>query len=516
MRSGLRRVLGLGRLLNRMSSGRATLADRAWTINPLAFPMRRFLVSLRSRFVVMRHSSISISINTARLQAHTRECKILAQEQATEADGLAIRGNQIANLSEQTDDIVNEVAETFRAQLQALHGTRTQLSELQDRVGRVAAQMEEFSGVVAQLSQRAQSVEDTSRLIKDIALQTHLLALNAGVEAARAGEAGKGFAVVASEVGKLAERVNAATGDIVGHTSEILELVTNTREQTSRIHTDMSASDEVVGRFSQQYQSLVEDMEHMGNQVDEVAQTISQVNQTNHEMSDAISRIAGHSAQMQDRMGTMDEQVQGVRNQTESLQEMLAALRTGQTPFDMLANILHSLREACHKLLLQAQHDGLDIFDRRYQQIPQSNPPRYHTSYDRVIDGALQKILDYVIEQLPAGYYAILIDGKGYAPTHNARYSRKPTGDVEHDTLHVRDKRIFDDQISRGALSNKGGVMCQTYMRDTGEIITDVSIPLDLHGTRWGAVRIGLDYHHFEELVDRASGEPSATVLATT
>ncbi|MBV6273159.1 chemotaxis protein [Alcaligenaceae bacterium CGII-47] len=511
MSLALNRTVGLGRLLKRLSSGRATLADRAWTVNPLAFPLRRFLASLRSRFVVMRHSSISISINTARLQAHTNECKGLAQEQAREADGLAARGDQIAGLSEQTNGVVDELAQTFRQQLQVLHGTRAQLKELQERVGRVASQMEVFSGVVAQLNERAMSVEDTSRLIKDIALQTHLLALNAGVEAARAGEAGKGFAVVASEVGKLAERVNAATGDIVQHTGEILDLVTSTREQTGRICTDMNASDDVVGHFASQYQSLLQDMERMGSQVDEVAMTVSQVNHTNHEMNDAISRIAAHSAQIQDRMGTIDEQVQGVRVQTESLQEMLAALRTGQTPFDTLVNVLHSLRDACEKLLLQAAGQGLDIFDHNYRQIPQSNPPRYHTGYDRQIDGALQKIIDFVIEKLPGGYYAILIDNKGYSPTHNARYSREPTGDVEYDTLHVRDKRIFDDQISRGAIANKGSVMCQTYMRDTGEIITDVSLPVDLQGTRWGAVRIGLDYSRFEETIEQPRREQLAT-----
>src|SRR5690606_17864991 len=137
------------------------------------------------------------------------------------------------------------------------------------RVARVTTQMQSFAEVIAELNQRAQSVEDTSRLIKDIALQTHLLALNAGVEAARAGEAGKGFAVVASEVGKLAERVNSATGDIVQHTGEILDLVANTREQTTRIHSDMSASDQMVGRFAGEFQSLVQDLEHMGHQVDE-------------------------------------------------------------------------------------------------------------------------------------------------------------------------------------------------------------------------------------------------------
>lgn len=500
------RTIGLGRLLNRLSRGHATLADRSWTLSPAAWPVGRFLDSLRGRFVLMRHSSIQISINAARLQAYTDECERLAQGQAQEADGLAVQGSQIASLSEQTNGTVIGMAEGFRTQLGSLRETRTQLDELQARVGRMTTQMEAFSAVVAQLNERARSVEDTSRLIKDIALQTHLLALNAGVEAARAGEAGKGFAVVASEVGKLAERVNAATGDIVQHTGEILGLVTDTRHQTDHIHTDMAASNTMVSDFSQQFVTLVTELEQMGDQMDLVADNVSQVNQTNHDMSDAISRIASQSSQVLDRMGTMRGQVQGVRQQTESLQEMLAALRTGRTPFDALVNILESLREACIRLLRQAQEQGLDIFDRSYRRIPGSNPARYHVAYDRTIDQSLQRILDFVLDQLPAGYYAILIDSNGYAPTHNGRYSRTPTGDVTHDTLHVRDKRLFDDQISKSAIANKGSVMCQTYMRDTGEIITDVSIPVDLDGVRWGAVRMGLDYLRYEEITGQANG----------
>src|SRR5690554_5348326 len=501
MKVTTRRTMGVARLLGHLRSGRATLSDRAWTLSPVAIPLSRFLGDLRQRFVVMRQSAIDISLNAARLNAQTRACREMSQEQVQQAEGLAQRSEQIAAMSEQTAASAQDISQVFHGQMTVAEQTLVQLRELNERIGRVVADMQVFSGVVEQLTKRARSVDDTSRLIKDIALQTHLLALNAGVEAARAGEAGKGFAVVASEVGKLAERVNSATGEIVQHTSEILELVADTRDKTDQIHLDMSSSDKVVTEFTSNFDQFVKDFEHMDLQMTEVVHTVSQVAVTNTEMNQSIERMASLSAQVQSRMVTMTEQVGAVAGKSENLQEMLAALRTGNTPFDSLVNILHSLQHACVKLLLNARNQGVDILDQQYRRIPNSNSARYNTVYDSSIDQQLTQILDYVLEQLPGGFYTLLIDKNGYCPTHNSIYSRKPTGDLDHDTRHVRNKRIFDDRVSLGAAKNESGVLCQTYMRDTGEIVTDLSIPLDIDGSRWGAVRMGVDYPRFEELV---------------
>ena len=218
-----------------------------------------------------------------------------------------------------------------------------------------------------------------------------------------------------------------------------------------------------------------------------------------------MARIAGLSSQVQGRMASMNEQVCGVRDQTESMQEMLAALRTGNTAFDWVGDALYALRAACVELLLRTRSQDVDIFDRQYRPIAGSNPPRYRTLYDAALEQPLTAILDDFLERIPACSYVLLIDANGYCPAHNTRYSRVPTGDPAHDTLYVRHKRRFDDRVSLGAVSNSQGVLCQTYIRDTGEIITDLSVPVDLDAGRWGAVRIGVDYGGFVAAMNGAA-----------
>lgn len=502
-----RRTVGVYRLLKNLTSGRATFAERAWTLSPVALPLTRFLSVVRKGLVSMREASIDIALNTARLHSQAQACGEIASEQAGAAQALAASGNQIEVLSEHTVASVGEIVQTCHAQLTIANNTLAQLNELQQRVGRVAAQMETFSQVVSQLSQKAQSVGDTSRLIKDIALQTHLLALNAGVEAARAGDAGRGFAVVASEVGKLAERVNSATGDIVLHTTEILDLVSDTRSKTEAIHLDMAKSETVVDSFSGDFTQFVKDFDHMDRQMGDVALSVQQVNTTSHDMGQAIAHIATLSAQVQSRTRSMGDQVEAVRVKTESLQRQLTALRTGDTAFDWLAMTLRDLRASCVRLLEQTGRRGVDIFDQQYRRIPGSNPPRYNTLYDAAIEQHLQQTLDNVLGKIPAGMYSVMIDRNGYCPAHNSRYSQQPTGDAAHDAVHARNKRIFDDAFSLAAVKNEHGVLCQTHMRDTGEIVTDFSLPLDVLGRRWGAVRVGVDYERFEALSRAAKAD---------
>lgn len=139
---------------------------------------------------------------------------------------------------------MKQEAESADQQAQTTNTNLSSVQKLSSNVDDMAQKTTDVASSVNGLSTSAEQIGGIVKLIKEIADQTNLLALNAAIEAARAGEQGRGFAVVADEVRKLAERTTSAT-------SEISTLVNAIQQETTCAQAKIEITPENINKYAQ-------------------------------------------------------------------------------------------------------------------------------------------------------------------------------------------------------------------------------------------------------------------------
>ncbi len=182
--------------------------------------------------------------------------------------------------------------------------TLTKLTAESEKAGAdVAASLASFSEIAGQMN----SITD---LIKSVASQTSLLALNASIEAARAGEAGRGFAVVASEISNLASQTTKATGDI----TELIDKI------GSQLDGMIASIDGLIEGNKQQAESA----EKTAGSFEDIAQNIDQIRHESDELNKIVKLLADSNKEIVDSIQTISaitEEVSAHSNETYNASE---------------------------------------------------------------------------------------------------------------------------------------------------------------------------------------------------
>lgn len=231
---------------------------------------------------------------------------------AASVEEMTVSINHVADQAKMTSEQSNEVGVKAEAGQDVIAHTV-------DNIHAIAGAVDNAAQDIKQLEEKGREIESVINIIRAVAEQTNLLALNAAIEAARAGEQGRGFAVVADEVRSLAARTATSTKEI----SEIINAIQNVsasavrrmQEATDKVSLGVQgagqANDtmEEICRVATESVSLVADISHaireqgaatnaIAQQVENVAQMVDENTQAANETSDLANELASISDDM--------------------------------------------------------------------------------------------------------------------------------------------------------------------------------------------------------------------------
>lgn len=348
--------------------------------------------------------------------------------------------------------------------------------------------------LIEALSQRSEEIQRVTLVIQSIASQTNLLALNAAIEAARAGEHGRGFAVVADEVRGLAGRTATATDEVGVMVADIQQRTAQVVEQIRQLSADLNTGVEQVEHAGEHLHSIASLAADVEGQVSAIAQGAD----TNRAQLDSLFHAV---EQMRSDLDVSDRQTRQLADaavqmegQAETISERLAEVGLD----DYHQRVYDLAREGASRIAAQFEADVEqhrisldDLFDRSYTVIPNTSPSKYHTRFDGYTDQVLPAIQEALLPRHEGLVFAIACTPQGYVPTHNKAFSQALTGDAQVDAVQNRTKRKFDDRTGIRCGSHQQAVLLQTYTRDTGELMHDLSVPIMVRGRHWGGLRLG-------------------------
>ncbi|AZF04728.1 Methyl-accepting chemotaxis sensor/transducer protein [Pseudomonas sp. R5-89-07] len=321
-RSVTRPILGVAHMLEDIASGEGDLTRRlAYAkqdeLGQLAGWFNRFLDKLQPIIAEVKRSVQDARGTADQSAAIASETSAGMEQQYRQVDQVATASHEMSATAQDVARSAAQAAQAARDADQSTCDGLTVIGQTTSNIGLLAADMSTAMAQVEGLASNSEKIGSVLEVIRGIAEQTNLLALNAAIEAARAGEAGRGFAVVADEVRNLARR----TQESVEETRVVIEHL-------------QSGTAEVVGAMGNSYRQAQGSVEQVGQAVT----ALRQIGDAVTVISDMNLQIASAAEEQSAVAEEINNNVATIRDVTESLSEQANESARVSRALNSLAN----------------------------------------------------------------------------------------------------------------------------------------------------------------------------------
>ena len=269
--------------------------------------MHNMTQSLRELIRGISEGVTQIASAAEELSAISEQTRVGVNSQKIETDQVATAMNEMATTVQEVAHNAEEASKaTTVADQQARTGNRV-VGETIAQIERLALEVSSATEAMNHLKDESHKIGSVLDVIKSVAQQTNLLALNAAIEAARAGEAGRGFAVVADEVRSLAQRTQRST-------EEIEELITRLQDRTQQVAVAMESSHTLTDKS-------VELARRAGGSLENVTLAVSSIQSMNQQIATAAEQQSATAEEINRNVLN----VRDISDQTASASEETAA-----------------------------------------------------------------------------------------------------------------------------------------------------------------------------------------------
>jgi len=330
-----RPLLGISKAMTNIAQGEGDLTQRLRVsrqdeVGDICIQFNSFVEKIQHLMLSM-HQSIAVLKNTSQLvKADTEQSEVFLAIQQSEVKKVSEAIAQMVEHGKLVTENAQKSATTASTTKDKSEQVRTIVEHASDSVSHLSSQLIEANKVILELETNVTAIVGVVEVIRGVAEQTNLLALNAAIEAARAGEHGRGFAVVADEVRALASRTQTSTEEI---DQMIQKLQDGAKSAVSVVQQSQAKSEETVAITQQSAQTIeliVEASTEITTMANEIALAVEGQSQISQNLDSTINSIVAISDNSSAVLSEIAEQTRNLDTLAHDINSQAIQFKVGE------------------------------------------------------------------------------------------------------------------------------------------------------------------------------------------